>query len=102
MFIIGSSSQPVTKKPFTNLLKQPAEASGNRISTSSKNVARKLILLMQIGNPESVTMLELPDKKIVADVAVSVDVTWQKRGKSSRIVVGFICRLVLVRCWTML
>ena len=92
----------MTKKPFDNLLKKTAEASANRALSSSKNAARKLILLMQKENPESVTMLELPDKKIVADVAVSVDVTWQKRGKSSRIVVGFICRLVLVRCWTML
>ena len=46
---------------------------------------------MQKENPESVTMLlELPDKKIVADVAVSVDGTWQKRGHSSRIGVVFI------------
>ena len=66
-----------------------------------KNAARNLILLMQIENPESAS-LELPDKKIFADVAVSVDVTRQKRGQSSRIVVGFICRLILVRCWTML
>ena len=32
---------------------------------------------MQKQNPESVGMLELPDKKIVADVAVSVDGTYQ-------------------------
>ena len=45
---------------------------------------------MEKENPESVTMLELPDKKIAADVAVSVDGTWQKRGHNSRIVVVFI------------
>ena len=82
--------QPVTKKPFNNLLKKTAEASANRALSSSKNAARKLILLMQKENPESVTMLELLDKKIVADVAVSVDGTWQKRGHSSRIGVVFI------------
>ena len=82
--------QPVTKKPFNNLLKKAAEASANRALSSSKNAARKLILLMQKENPESVTMLELLDKKIVADVAVSVDGTWQKRGHSSRIGVVFI------------
>ena len=81
----------MTKKPFNNLLKKTAEASANRALFSSKNAARKLILLMQKENPESVTMLlELPDKKIVADVAVSVDGTWQKRGHSSRIGVVFI------------
>ena len=80
----------MTKKPFNNLLKKTAEASANRALFSSKNAARKLILLMQKENPESVTMLELLDKKIVADVAVSVDGTWQKRGHSSRIGVVFI------------
>ena len=35
-------------------------------------------------------MLELPDKKIVADVAVSVDGTWQTRGHSSRTGIVFI------------
>ena len=52
--------QPVTRKPFNNLLK-PAEASADRALSSSKNVTRKLILLIQIENPGSVTMLELPD-----------------------------------------
>ena len=54
---IGSSldlPQPVTKKPFNNLLKKTAEASANRALSSSKNAARKLILLMQKENPESV------------------------------------------------
>ena len=35
-------------------------------------------------------MLESPNKKIVADVAVSVDGTWQKLGHSSRIEVVLI------------
>ena len=35
-------------------------------------------------------MLELPDKKIVADVAVSVGRAWQKCGHSSRIGIVFI------------
>ena len=35
-------------------------------------------------------MLELPDKKFVGDVAVSVDGTWQKRCYSCRIGVVFI------------
>ena len=35
-------------------------------------------------------LLQLPDMKTVADVAVSVDSTWQKHGHSSRILVAFI------------
>ena len=65
--------QPVTKKPFNNLTKKTAEKSANLALSSSKNAARKLIVLMQKENSESVTMLELPDKKIVADVAVIVE-----------------------------
>ena len=45
---------------------------------------------MQKENTESVTMLELADKSIVADVAVSVDGTWQKHGYGSRLGVVFI------------
>ena len=39
---------------------------------------------MQKENTGSVAMLKLPDKKIVADVAVSVGGTYEKRGHSSR------------------
>lgn len=53
--------QPVTRKQLNNLLK-PAEASANRALSSSKNVTRKLVLLIQKENPGSVTMLELPEK----------------------------------------
>ena len=73
----------MTKKPFNNLLKKTAEASANRALFSSKNAARKLILLMQKENPESVTMLELPDKKIVADAEQLV---WTVHGKNVAIV----------------
>ena len=73
----------MTKKPFNNLLKKTAEASANRALSSSKNAARKLILLMQKENPESVTMLELPDKKIVADAEQLV---WTVHGKNVAIV----------------
>ena len=75
----------MTKKPFNNLLKKTVEASANRALSSSKNGTQKLILLIQKENSESVTMLELPDKKIIADVAVNVDGKWQKPGHSSRI-----------------
>ena len=66
------------------------EALANPALSSSKNAARKLILLMQKENTESVAMLKLADKKIVADVAVSVGGTYEKRGHSSRTVAVFI------------
>ena len=80
--------EPVTKKPYNNICKTLSKASLDNAAISMKNAADKLFTLIEQEDPEYI--IEISDDCRVADVAVSVDGTWQKRGHTSRIGVVFI------------
>ena len=68
---------PVTKKPYTGILKH--------LSTNSKNVADDFMndaaaCLMHIAKVEQPDQVKMTDHREVAYVPVTVDGTWQRRG----------------------
>ena len=78
--------EPVSKKPLNNICKNLSKASFENAATYMKNLGDKLFNSIQQEDPENI---ELSDT-LRADVAVSVDGTWQKRGHTSRIGAVFI------------
>lgn len=81
--------EPVSKKPFNNICKTLAAAALDKALSSMTHAAERLFVLIEEENPDKIITLQ--DGRKVANVAVSVDGTWQKRGHT-------ICRQTKTIC----
>ena len=80
-------SQPVTKKAYNDHLVKIEKAALENARVQMQDAGRRLFKKVEQESPES---MEDEEGTQVANVAVSVDGTWQKRGHSSKIGVVFI------------
>jgi len=80
--------KPVGKGSFNKLCTSISSAATETASSSISNAADRLFKITEKENPSNIIVL--PGGRKVANVAVSVDGTWQKRGHTSRIGVVFI------------
>ena len=80
--------KPVTKKPYNEIQKKIAENSIKQAKKLMKNSTKRLYELTEIENPENILITE--DNEKFANVAVTVDGTWMKRGHQSKSGVVFV------------
>ena len=82
---------PVTKKSFNEHLIQIEKAAVKHAGSQMQEAAKRLLNVIKKEQPENIANEEGTE---TAEVAVTVDGTWQKRGHSSKIGVVFILSLV--------
>ena len=78
---------PVSKRAYNEHLKQILKASEENAKEFMQEAAKQLIDLVETKSP---ACIEIVDDERVANVAVTIDGTWQKRGHSSKIGVVFV------------
>ena len=79
---------PVLSKPYNRHLKTIEEAAVHEAEEKMNDAAARLIEITRTEEPSKIVKLE--SGKEVAQVSVTVDGTWQKRGHTSKIGVVFI------------
>ena len=79
---------PVLMDSYNKLSKKLGEEYQKIAESSMKDAAIRLIDLTMVENPENIDVLQ--DGIVLANVAVSIDGTWQKRGHASKHGVVFV------------
>ena len=72
-------SPPVTKKSYNDHLIQIEKAATKHAKSQMQDAAKRLFEVIKNGQPENITF---ENGNEIAEVAVTVDRTWQKRGHS--------------------
>ena len=78
---------PVCKRAYNDHLKQILNAARENAEELMQDAAKQLIDLVETKSPDCI---ETVDDERVANVAMTVDGTWQKRGYSSKTGVVFV------------
>ena len=92
-FCAGMNLPPlVSKRTYNDHLKQILKAAEENAEELMQEAAKQLIDLVETKSPDCI---ETVVEERVANVAVTVDGTWQKRGHSSKIGVVFV-----ISVWT--
>ena len=80
--------KPVNHKPFDQILKNLSNSAQKLAEKKMRDAAVRLLQIIKMEDPENVR--EVADGRIIANVAVTVDGTWQRRGHSSKNGVVFV------------
>ena len=78
---------PMAKEAYQNHLIQIEKATKRNAEEVMKDAAKRLRDKVSIEHPNDI---EMDGEEVIANVAVTVDGTWQKRGHSSKIGVVFV------------
>ena len=79
---------PILSKPYNNHLKEAEEVYCKEAECKMKDAAERLIEKTELEEPQSVSKDENGNR--IAEVGVTVDGSWQKRGHTSKIGVVFL------------